>query len=53
MHKNNIKMNCEHDEDFEQELLNGLENSDYCVMMEELRDEGGKNKMSIRIWSNS
>ena len=48
MHKNNIKMNCEHDKDFEEELLNELENSDCCVMMEELRDEGGKRRCQLK-----
>ena len=48
MHKNKIKMNCEHDKDFEEELLNELENSDCCVMMEELRDEGEKRRCQLK-----
>ena len=48
MHKNNIKMNYEHDEDFEEELLNEFENSDYCVMMEELRDEREKRRCELK-----
>ena len=48
MHKNNIKMNCVHDEDFEEDLLNEFENSDYCVMMEELRDEEEKTRCELK-----
>ena len=48
MHKYNIKMNCEHDKDFEEELLNELENSDCCVMMEELRGEGEKRRCQLK-----
>ena len=44
MHKNDIKRNCEYDEDFEEELLNEFENSDYCVQMEEMRDERDKSR---------
>ena len=48
IHKNDIKMNCEYDEDFEEELLNEFENSDYCVMMEELRHEGEKRRCELK-----
>ena len=48
MHKNDIKRNCEHDEDFVEELLNDFENSDYCVEMELLSDEGEKRRCELK-----
>ena len=48
MHKNDIKRNCEYDEDFVEELLNDFENSDYCLQMEVMSDEGEKSRCELK-----
>ena len=51
MHKHKIKLNCLDDEyeDFTAQLYNDFENSDYCVMMEKLRDHYEKARCEIKF----
>ena len=48
MHKNDIKRNCEYDEDFVEELMNDFENSDYCVQMEVMTNERDKTRCELK-----
>ena len=48
MHKDDIKRNCEYDEDFVEELMNDFENSDYCVQMDVMTDQHDKSRCELK-----